>query len=69
MLKAMKDLVQKVSLFCNLETAMAELLEDHEKRLSALEDSHGKLSGKHDGLHTRVVEQEQILGSHIRGHK
>lgn len=69
MLRAMKDLVQKVSLFCNLETAMADILEDHEKRLSALEDSHGKLAAKHDGLHTRVIENEQVLGAHTRGHK
>lgn len=69
MLKAMKDLVQKVSLFCNLETAMADILEDHEKRLSALEDSHGKLAKMHDGLHTRVIENEQVLGAHVRGHK
>lgn len=63
----LSDLVRQVKLFCNLEIAMADMLEDHEKRLAAAEKAIGDNKKLHDGLHTRVIQNENILGSHIRG--
>lgn len=63
------DLVRQVKLFCNLEIAMADMLEDHEKRLAAAEQAISDNKKLHDGLHTRVIENENILGDHLRGRK
>lgn len=63
----LSDLVRQVKLFCNLEIAMADMLEDHEKRLAAAEKAIGDNRKLHDGLHTRVIQNENILGAHIRG--
>lgn len=61
------DLVRQVKLFCNLEIVMAEMLEDHEKRLSDAETAIKDNKKLHDGLHTRVIQNENILGDHLRG--
>lgn len=61
------DLVRQVKLFCNLEIAMADMLEDHEKRLASAEKAIKDQNQKHDGLHTRVIQNETILGDHLRG--
>lgn len=66
MLDGLKEAVRAFKLFSNLELAMADILEDHEKRLSALEESHAKQKDLHTALHTRVIEQETILGDHLR---
>lgn len=61
------DLVRQVKLFCNLEIVMADMLEDHEKRLAGVEKAIDDQKQKHDGLHTRVIQNENILGDHLRG--
>lgn len=63
----MKDLVRQVKLFCNLEIVMADMLEDHEERISKAEKAISDNRALHDGLHTRVIQNESILGDHLRG--
>lgn len=46
---------------------MADMLDDHENRIKALEEGHKKQKSLHDGLHTRVIKNEDILGDHLKG--
>ncbi len=67
-MKGLRDLVQQVQLFCGLQVAVADLLEDHEKRIKVLEDWADKQRKLHDGLNTRVIQNEMTLGEHKRHH-
>lgn len=67
-MKALRDLVAQLNLFCQVQTAFANHIEDHEKRVAALEEKLGKLSKLHDATHTRVIQNEMALGSHTRNH-
>lgn len=61
------DLAKQVRLFCNFDVAVADLLDDHEDRITKLEEALKRQAEKHDGLHTRVIENEMAFGSHLRG--
>lgn len=67
-MKPLRDLVRQVQLFCGLQVAVADLLEDHEKRIAELETKVKKQSDLHDALKTRVIQNENVLGEHKRHH-
>lgn len=68
-MKTMRELVSQLNLFCRVQTAFADHIEDHEKRLGALEDAVKKLRTQQDATHTRVVQNEMAFGTHCRNHQ
>lgn len=68
MLDQLKGLVNQLHLFTGIHTAEATILEDLQNRVAKLETDHAGLSKKHDGLHTRVISLENVVGEHKRHH-
>lgn len=67
-MKALRDLVSQLNLFCRVQTAFADHIEDHEKRVAGLEEQVRKLTKMQEATHTRVVQNEMAFGSHTRNH-
>lgn len=64
----LRELLAQLSLFCKVQTAFADFIEDHEKRLKAAEDTIAKLTTQQTATHTRVVANEMAFGNHTRNH-
>ena len=60
------DLVKQIKLYAAFAVSVADMLDDHERRIGALEQESKKQRELHDGLNTRVVKNEQTLSTHIR---
>ena len=67
-MKALRELVSQLNLFCRVQTAFADHIEDHEKRLADVEALAKKLSAQQDATHTRLIQNEMAFGSHTRNH-
>lgn len=67
-MKALRELVSQLNLFCRVQTAFADHIEDHEKRVKELEAKVGKLCTMQEATHTRVIQNEMALGAHTRNH-
>lgn len=67
-MKALRDLLAQLNLFCRVQTAFADHIEDHEKRVSQLEEKVDKLTKLQEATHTRVVQNEMAFGAHTRNH-
>lgn len=62
MIKGLRDLVGKLKLLSDIDIATVELLQDHDDRISKLEDQVKKHQGLIDGHSGRLFQIEQILG-------
>lgn len=67
-MKALRELVSQLNLFCRVQTAFADHIEDHGKRVADLEAKVEKLAKLQEATHTRVIQNEMAFGSHTRNH-
>ena len=67
-MKALRELVNQLNLFCRVQTAFADHIEDHEKRVADLEEQVKKLTKLQETTHTRVIQNEMAFGAHARNH-
>lgn len=56
MLKIARDLVQKISLFCSLESAIIDKLEDLEKEQYKIREDYKRCTAANRNLETRYTE-------------
>lgn len=68
MLKTLKGLVDQLHLFTGIHTAEAEIMEDHETRLTKIEVELKKLSNQQGATNGRVVKLEELWGHHKKDH-
>ena len=61
-MQALKDIVKQVQLFCGLEVAMADLIEDHGDRLMLAESENEKRKKENEVLKTRLIQLEMVVG-------
>lgn len=66
-MKVLKDLVEKVKLFCGIEVAMADLLQEHDARLQTLESENKLRKVQVDTLKTQYSEMLMVLKDIRRG--
>lgn len=67
-MKTLRELVSQLNLFCQVQTAFADHIEDHESRVKTLEEKVSKLTKMQEATHTRLIQNEMALGSHTRSH-
>ena len=63
MLKIARDLVQKISLFCSLESAIIDKLEELEKEQYKIREDHKRLTGVNRSLERQYSELLMAFGS------
>lgn len=57
----LKSFVERFKLLCDLDVALIDKLQDHEDRLSKLEQSHGKNKQLTTGNSQRIGEIQLLL--------
>ena len=68
-MKALRDLVERVRLFCGIEVAMADLIEQLEGRVSTLEAENKLRKAQIDAQKTQYSELLMVLRDIRRGQK
>lgn len=58
---ALRDLVNQLKLFCGIQVAMADLIEDHSSRIAVRESEDIKRKAEIDSLKTRLVQLEMVV--------
>lgn len=62
-MEQIKQILAQMSLNLELNIAMCDMIEDHEKRLSALESSSKAQKVRVDGLYTQMSEARYVASS------
>lgn len=61
-MKLLRELAGKLKLFCDLELAIVEKLEEHDQRLYKLEEDYKRMRGSTDSHAQSIHELRLILG-------